>query len=86
MDCTLKVLNGRHFPGVHVATVKCATILLSGLFIAGCSAPDEPPPKPKTVFDPMTSQLDHARDVQKTLDESAERNRQAVDKQERGEN
>jgi hypothetical protein len=36
------------------------------------------------VFDPLTSQLDHARDVQKTIDESAERNRKAVEKQERG--
>jgi uncharacterized lipoprotein YajG len=69
-----------------MATVKYVTMALAVLFIAGCSAPEPPPPKTKTVFDPMTSQLDHARDVQKTIDESAERNRKAVDNQERGDN
>jgi PBP1b-binding outer membrane lipoprotein LpoB len=70
-----------------MATVKYVTMALTVLFIAGCSAPPEPPaPKTKTVFDPLTSQLDHARDVQKTIDESAERNRKAVEKQERGDN
>ena len=70
-----------------MATVKCVTMLLSVLFIASCSEPPEPPPpKTKTVFDPLTTQLDHARDVQKTIDESAERNRKAVEKQERGDN
>jgi hypothetical protein len=54
-------------------------------FIAGCSAAADPPPqKTKTVFDPMTSSLDRARDVQKTLDESAAKNRKAVEQQERG--
>ena len=74
------------FPGVQMATVKCVTMALAVLFIASCSAPEPPQPKTKTVFDPMTSQLDHARDVQKTIDESAERNRKAVDNQERGDN
>lgn len=69
-----------------MADVKYVTMALAVLFIASCSAPAEPPPKTKTVFDPMTSQLDHARDVQKTIDESAERNRQAIEKQERGDN
>ena len=70
-----------------MATVKYVTMALTVLFIVGCSAPPEPPPpKTKTVFDPLTSQLDHARDVQKTIDESAKRNREAVDKQERGDN
>jgi hypothetical protein len=71
---------------VPMATVKYVTMALVGLFIAGCSAPEPPPPKTKTVFDPMTSQLDHARDVQKTIDDSAERNRKAVENQERGDN
>ena len=44
----------------------------------------EPPPPPKTVFDPLTQQIDHAREVQKTVDENAEKTRQAVDAQERG--
>jgi hypothetical protein len=55
---------------------------LAVLFIAGCSAP-EPPPK-KTVFDPLTQQMDKAREVQKTVDEAAERTKKAVDEQERG--
>jgi hypothetical protein len=62
--------------------VKCWTMALAVLFIVGCSAP-EPPPK-KTVFDPLTQQMDKARAVQKTVDESAERTKKAVDEQERG--
>ena len=62
--------------------VKCWTMALAVLFTAGCSAP-EPPPK-KTVFDPLTQQMDKAREVQKTVDEGAERTKKAVDEQERG--
>jgi hypothetical protein len=53
------------------------------LFIAACSSP-EPPPPAKTVFDPLTQQLDRARDVQKTVDENSEKLRKAADAQERG--
>lgn len=63
--------------------VKCWTMALSVLFIAACGAP-QPPPPAKTVFDPLTQQMDKARDVQKTLDEAAERTKKAVDDQERG--
>jgi hypothetical protein len=63
--------------------VKCWTIALSVLFIASCSSQEAPPPA-KTVFDPLTQQIDKARDVQKTVDENAEKTRQAVDAQERG--
>jgi hypothetical protein len=62
--------------------LKNLTTSLSVLFIVGCSSPD-PPPK-KTVFDPMTQQLDRAREVQKTVDEHADATRKAVDNQERG--
>ena len=58
--------------------VKCWTMALAVLFIAGCSAP-EPPPPTKTVFDPLTKQLDKARDVQKTVDEAAEKTKKAID-------
>jgi hypothetical protein len=54
--------------------VKYSTMALSVLFIVACSSPDPPPPA-KTVFDPLTGQLDRARDVQKTVDENAERTR-----------
>ncbi|HEX3949376.1 MAG TPA: hypothetical protein VHW95_05945 [Steroidobacteraceae bacterium] len=63
--------------------VKCWTTALAVLFIAACSSP-EPPPK-KNVFDPLTQQIDRARDVQKTVDENAEHVRKAIDNQERGE-
>jgi hypothetical protein len=62
--------------------LKNLTTSLSVLFILGCSSPD-PPPR-KTVFDPMTQQLDRAREVQKTVDEHADATRKAVDNQERG--
>ncbi len=58
------------------------TMSLSVLFIASCASP-EPPPK-KTVFDPLTQQLDRARDVQKTVNENADATRKAIDTQERG--
>ena len=56
---------------------------LSVWFIASCSS-HEPPPPPKTVFDPLTEQLEKAHEVQKTVDENAEKTRQAIDAQERG--
>jgi hypothetical protein len=55
---------------------------LSVSFIASCSS-QEPPPT-KTVFDPLTQQIDKAREVQKTLDENAEKTRKEIDAQERG--
>ena len=62
--------------------LRVLTISLSVLFIASCGSP-EPPPK-KTVFDPLTQQLDRARDVQKTVNAQAEATSKAVDAQERG--
>lgn len=62
--------------------VKCWTIALLVLFTASCSAP--PPPPAKTVFDPLTQSIDKAREVQKTVDENAEKTRKAIDDQERG--
>jgi hypothetical protein len=53
------------------------------MFIASCSA-SQPPPPAKTVFEPLTGQLDRAREVQKTIDENAERTRKALENQERG--
>jgi hypothetical protein len=63
--------------------VKCLTMVLAVSFIASCSS-QEPPPPAKTVFDPLTQQLDKARAVQATVDENAEKARQAIDAQERG--
>jgi hypothetical protein len=52
-------------------------------FVAGCSEPAPPPPT-KTVFDPLTQQMDKAREVQKTVDAEAEKARKTIDDQERG--
>jgi hypothetical protein len=63
--------------------VKYWTVALSVLFIANCTS-QEPPPPQHTVFDPLTRQIDQAREVQKTVDENAEKTRNAIDAQERG--
>jgi hypothetical protein len=74
--------------------LKLSTVMLVLSFILGCSsgpsgprsagpAPDAAPP-PKTVFDPLTQQLDRARDVQNTVDRNKEDARKALDRQERG--
>ncbi len=67
---------------------RISTISASILFISACSsgqseAPPPPAPPAKTVFDPLTHQLDRARDVQNTVDENAEATRKSVDDQER---
>jgi hypothetical protein len=71
--------------------VKYSTLALAVLFIASCSSPEPPPPAKepppaKTVFDPLTRQLDRAREVQKTVDEGAEKTRNEIENQEHGEN
>lgn len=60
---------------------RVLTLSLSVLFIVSCAP--EPPPK-KTIFDPMTKQLDRARAVQNTVDANTDATRKAVDTQERG--
>jgi hypothetical protein len=60
---------------------------LAVLFIQACSSgqPPNPPPAPaKNVFDPLTQQMDKARGVQSTVDQSAADTRKAIDAQERG--
>ena len=71
---------GRHF-GVAMNFLKISTMAVSLLFIVGCS---DPPPPQKTFADPLLKQKQRAADVQQTIDDSAQRNRDAVDKQERG--
>ena len=44
----------------------------------------KPPPPVKSAFDPMTQQLNKARGVQATIDQSADKTRKAIDSQERG--
>jgi hypothetical protein len=64
------------------------TLSLAVLFIQACSSPPppDPPPAPtKSVFDPLTQQMDKARSVQSTIDQSAADTRKAIDAQERGE-
>jgi hypothetical protein len=70
--------------------VKYSTMALAVLFTASCSSQQpppparEPPPPAKTVFDPLKAQVDRAREVQKTVDDHAEKTRQEIDNQERG--
>jgi hypothetical protein len=76
--------------------LKVSTVAAAILFILGCSsgqnadspgavAPDAAVPPAKTVFDPLTQQLEKARDVQKTVDRNADDTHKAVDTEERGE-
>jgi hypothetical protein len=64
--------------------LKLSTAALAVLFIQSCSGHQDSPPPPKTIFDPLIQQQNHARDVQKTIDQSADATRKAVDSQERG--
>jgi hypothetical protein len=63
--------------------VKSWTIALSVMFIFGCSSA-EPPPPAKTVFEPMMRDMERAREVQKTVDDQADKTRKEIDNQERG--
>jgi hypothetical protein len=63
--------------------LKVSTLLLPVLFTLSCSSPDPAPPQ-KTVFDPLTQQVDRAKDVQNSADANAAATRKAVDAQERG--
>ena len=63
--------------------VKRMTMPLGVMFIVSCSG-SQPPPPAKTVFDPLTQELDRACEVQKTVDENAAKTRQAIENQAHG--
>jgi hypothetical protein len=72
-----------------MGVLDASTVLLAVLFTQGCSSAVQPPDPPaappeKTVFDPLTQDLQKARGVQKTVDEQAQRTRNGIDSQERG--
>jgi hypothetical protein len=71
-----------------MGVLKNSTASLSVLFILSCSsgqsADPVPPAPPKTVFDPLTQQLDRARGVQQTVDQNTQNSRKAVENEERG--
>ncbi len=77
---------------MHILKFSTASLVLS--FILGCSSQNaEPPgvatpgvatPPAKTVFDPLTQQIDRARAVQNTVDANADSTRKAIDDQEHG--
>jgi len=63
------------------------TLSLAVLFIQACSSgqsPNPPSPSAKSVFDPLTQQMDKARSVQGTVDQGAANTQKAIDAQERG--
>jgi len=66
--------------------MKNGILALPLALLIGCSSGQDAAPKPpqKTIFDPLTSQEQRARDVQKTLDQSEAAQRQALAAQERG--
>jgi hypothetical protein len=69
-----------------MGVLRLSTLWLAILFIQACS-PSKPPdttPPTKTVFDPLTQQMDKARGVQQTVDRKAEDTGKAIDSQERG--
>lgn len=69
-----------------MGVIKIWILALAPLLVIGCSSAESPPQKPpqKTVFDPLIRQEERARDVQRTIDQTAERERKAADAQERG--
>jgi hypothetical protein len=67
--------------------LKFLTPSLALLLIQACSpaaSPEPPAPPAKTVFDPLTQQLDKAKGVRKTVEQNAENTDKALDSQERG--
>lgn len=72
-----------------MGVLAASTLMLAVLFIQGCSAADHPPDArdaapARTVFDPVTRDIDKARAVQGTVDAQAAATRRALDAQERG--
>jgi hypothetical protein len=63
--------------------LQLSTILTCAVLSAACSpdkAPDpSPAPPQKTVFDPLTQQMDRARQVQGTVDAQTQDTRKAID-------
>jgi hypothetical protein len=62
-------------------------LILPAICLAACSAGKDPEPAPpqKTVFDPLTQQIDRAQKVQVTVDEHAADTRKQVEATENGE-
>ena len=73
---------------LNISTIMAGCLALATLGLANCSSRQAPEPSPqppaKTVFDPLTRQVDRAREVQQTVDQNADSVRKALDAQERG--
>ncbi len=63
--------------------VKYSTMALAVLFTASCSS-QEPPPADKKALEDLTRPVERAREVQKVVDDGAERAHKEIDAQERG--
>jgi hypothetical protein len=66
-----------------MALSKISMRLLPALLLWSCS-PRTPPPPQKNIFEPLTRDLDRARDVQNSVDQHAAATRDSVDSAERG--
>jgi len=66
---------------------RCWKLILPAICLTACSAGKDPEPAPpqKTVFDPLTQQIDRAQKVQGTVDDHAAETRKQVDSAESGE-
>jgi len=72
-----------------MAFSKISVRLLPAVLLWSCSQrtplPTPPPPPPqKNIFEPLTQDLDRARDVQNSVDQNAAATRNTVDAAERG--
>jgi hypothetical protein len=69
---------------LYIALSVAAAIAFAA---AACSkpatAPEAPPPPAQTVFDPLTNDLDKAKQVQGVIDQQADAARRAVAAQEK---
>jgi hypothetical protein len=66
--------------------IPMSGLLLLSVSLAACSpnhAPAPPPPE-KTVFDPLTRQLERAKQVQSTVDQNSEETRRKIEAAESG--
>lgn len=56
-------------------------LLAASLLLAGCGKPSQPPAPTAKLFEPQREALDKSRQVEQTVTEQADQQKQAVDQQ-----